>query len=74
MERGLGRRLSGITFSRTGIEKSVTTQKKPSDFWGVNPNGGAQKDTEKDLSGFAVKKPCRDDIKITGSVLKKPVK
>ena len=73
MERGLSRRLSGITFSRNEIEKSVTVRRKPSDFWRLNPNEDANIKS-KGVSGFAIKKPCRDDIKITGSVLKKPVK
>lgn len=74
MEIGLGRKLSGITFSQAGIEKSLTKHRRPSDFWGKEPDGGVQIVSEKDTSKFAEKKPCRDDIKITGSVLKKPVK
>lgn len=74
MERGLGRRLSGITFSQSGIEKSVTAHRKPSDFWRLNPNGDVKINSEKGVSELTMRKPCRDDIKITGSVLKKPVK
>lgn len=74
MERGLGKRLSGIAFSRSEIEKSVTAKRTPSKFWRMSPYGRGVNVPESGESGWTVRKPCRDDMKITGSVLKKSVK
>ena len=36
MARGLERKVAGITFNRTEIVKAVTSNRPPSNFWGIN--------------------------------------
>ncbi len=71
MARGLGRKVSGITFNRTEIVKAVTANRPPSNFWGMNQVVGSVDDKEA-CSRLTVRKPCRNDIKMTGTLLKKP--
>lgn len=68
MEIGSGRKVSGITFSRTEIVKAVIKKRPPSKFWRVNQSGNSE--NSNGVFSQAPRKPCRKDIKLTGSVLK----
>lgn len=71
MAKGLGRKVSGITFSRAEIVKAVTANRPPSNFWGIDQVVNSV-DDKKNNGRLTVRKPRRDDMKMTGTVLKKP--
>ncbi|MEZ3506830.1 MAG: hypothetical protein K1W10_07810 [Lachnospiraceae bacterium] len=71
MERGLGRKISGITFDRTEIRKAVTANRQPSKFWQTDQ----VKDGLYDDGAYSCQVDCklsRSDIEIAGTLLKKP--
>ena len=68
MQRELGRKVSGITFSRAEIVKAVTEKRPPSKFWTTDRSGNGE--NRNGVFSQTKKKPCREDIKFTGSVLK----
>lgn len=70
MERGLGRKVAGITFNRTEIVKAVTSNRPPSNFWGINQVVNSV-DDKKPYNHLTDRKPCRSDIKMAGTVLRK---
>lgn len=71
MERGLGRKVSGITFDKNAIEKTVTSKRIPSTFWRMDSYKNNTNGYETDVPTQAVEEPNRNDIKITGSVIRK---
>lgn len=71
MARGLGIKVDGITFNRTEIVKAVTANRPPSNFWGIDQVVNSV-DDKKDDSHLTDRKPCRSDIKMKGTVLRKP--
>lgn len=68
MNRGFGRKVAGIAFNQSEIVKSVTAHRSPSKFLGARRTGShVSSRVSEQMRGV----PCRDDIKLTGSVLKK---
>ena len=70
MAIGWDRKVAGITFNRTEIVKAVTSNRPPSNFWGINQVVNSV-DDKKSYNHLTVRKPCRSDIKMAGAVLRK---